>query len=299
MKERDNEMAKGDALLRGGLRSMISERGPICLEFSDWLMLAENLSPSETEREKLQHAGECDRCAALLNEAAKLAAPLTDAEQAEVARLPSSLPQAVAELVPERRRTPFRYSWLAVAAALFMIVAGAALYPHWQEQRVHSEIVQAFMAARPYEFRISGVPYGPYEQQRSWERARTIPKVAESGPWSWRAALLGRDPDTALEKLERTARTQGVTADLANDRGALRAARGDELRSEQEYLTALSLLDDALSLEPEHRAALFNKAVVLHRLRRREAMRAVLTRFLNVEMDKNWRVEAEALLMAP
>ena len=84
-----------------------------------------------------------------------------------------------------------------------------------------------------------------------------------------------------------------------NDRAAIHAARGDRLRSETEYQTASALLDQALSLDPNQPAVLFNRAILFYRLNRREQMQAAINRFLEVERDSRWRGEAEALRNAP
>jgi tetratricopeptide (TPR) repeat protein len=245
----------------------------------------------------LRHAAGCDGCGALLEEAVRLSEPLSASEQARVDGLPSSRPEAVGRLVPGlSRQRPVFLPYLA-AAAVLLAVAGVWVLPRWRQRSLDTQIAEAFAESRPIEFRLDGVPHGTYRAVRS-EGAPpvTLDAAGAAGPSSWRAAVLANDLDAALARVSSAGPD---TAALWNDRAAIHAAQGDRLRSGAEYQAALDLLDRALSLDRNYAAALFNRALALHRLRRREEMRAAIDRFLEVEKDPGWRSEAEALREAP
>jgi len=299
MDEPDDPMLNTDPLRRGGLRSRMSVVGPQCLPLLEWVLLVDHACSPEREREMLQHAANCDACAALLHEAFQLAEPPEAGEEAIIDRLPSSQPGAIERLVPglQQRRLP--YTWMIAAAAVFVLAAISWVLPQWRQQAMDTEIAQAFARSRPIEFRLADMPYGAYQEERSKNLPTTAPDAGgERGPSSWRAAVLAHDLDSALARAE-AARNGPATAALLNDRAAIHAARGDRLRSETEYQTASALLDQALSLDPNQPAVLFNRAILFYRLNRREQMQAAINRFLEVERDSRWRGEAEALRNAP
>jgi len=209
---------------------------------------------------------------------------------------------------PRRRLAPW---WLATAATV-AIVAGAS----WtiRLSALRRDPVQRLAAAAPLdrrelEPRLSGFAWAPMRVMRGGDepadpaRMRLIgaagvvlqetegSTTANARHAAGVAQLLTEHRDEAIRELDAAARTSNdprIPSDLA---AALYAAamRAD---NPSQLPRALAAADKALDLQHDLPEALFNRALILERMGRRDAAKDAWTRYLAIDGSSKWAEEA-------
>lgn len=298
MEGTDNRMSSHEFDQFNFLRARQASAGPPCPSGQEWERLADGEFAMEREAELIEHCASCDHCAREFHMAMALARPLEVWEEQLIESLPSSNAAGQARLCAGAGgRRIFAVRWLAAAAAVALATA-LWYYPGWQRGRIDREIAQEYAQNRPVEFRLDGLPYGQYLERRSpvGPRVVDLAHIPPKSPAAWRAAILEGDLSSAIAQLQDALRREPRSPSVLSDLAATYAARGDRLRSPADYEAAVSLLDQALAIAPDHHAALFNRLLLASRLQRRELIRPAAERVLSTEPDPGWRAEAGTFL---
>jgi tetratricopeptide (TPR) repeat protein len=305
MNDSDEQMLNLEWEGSGRLRARSGDLTPDCPLEQELFSLAQgDLTPAR-EQQLLTHCADCDLCSTRLKNAVALAEPLTPEQEQLIDSLPSTNEAAsVASKLTNApipisrgirgRITPLR--WMAAAAALFVVSLLPFTYSRWQQHEASAHIAQQLAQLRPIEFRLAGIAYGHYREARGTADAISVEtKTIKPGtPDSWRAAVLENNFDSAIDQIENAMRTSSRKPSLLNDLAAVHAARGDRLRSDHEYETALAMVDEALAQNPNYPPALFNRVLILDRLHRPDAARIAAERDLQTETDPGWQSDARA-----
>jgi len=222
---------------------------------------------------------------------------------------------AVSRDQPSASRRPWR--WLAVAAAL-VVVGGVSWWTvaRREEAGLASLMAVAPRSARSVEARLSEFPWATYRgasRQSAPEvdaermklvgvagelvtRAKSEPG-AEAQHAAGVAMVLVENPLAAATFLENAARTAN-DARSWNDLAAARYSAAEDLQRPSLYPEALSAADRALQIAPAMPEALFNRALILERLRLGDEARRTWMRYLEVDGSSPWATEARARLEA-
>jgi tetratricopeptide (TPR) repeat protein len=242
-----------------------------------------------------EHLSDCMECRALLRDAAGISR-----EEARAA-------------APRRMSAPW---WLAAAASI-VIVAGAVWMLRLQ---AHHDPIQQLVAAAPtdrreMEPRLSGFAWAPLRVMRGGDEAADPERMRLGGaagevldeakestsPESRHAAgvahLLIDHRDDAIRELNAAARASN-DANVWSDLAAAHYAAAMRSDAPQQFAEALKATDRALSLDPELREALFNRALILERLGQRAAALEAWKRYLAADPSSEWAREAREHLAA-
>jgi tetratricopeptide (TPR) repeat protein len=237
----------------------------------------------------LAHAAACAACAALLRDSIELFRPAAD-------------------VVPVR---PSRLRWVAAAAAVVAIALIAWGY-FARTQPPVTLLAQAYSESRPFAAMWPGAAHAPL--QRTHGPAGSRPASLLRAELKIQEHLAGRTPDAAwlqaqaateLFELNPTAalRTRERAADLGASSTALDLqwaitylTRGDEQSRDPDYRQAAELFSRVLAAEPGNATALFNRALVMERLRLPDQGIADLRAYLALRPSAPWRTEAEERL---
>ncbi|HET8774264.1 MAG TPA: CHAT domain-containing protein [Thermoanaerobaculia bacterium] len=109
------------------------------------------------------------------------------------------------------------------------------------------------------------------------------------------ALVLVEQPVAAIERLERVTEASN-DAKAWSDLAAARYVAATELQRPSLYPSALAAADRALQGEPALAEALFNRALILERMRLADAARRAWTRYLEADPSSPWADEARARL---
>ena len=204
---------------------------------------------------------------------------------------------------------------VALAAALAVAVIGLAAWQRARRVDVGRLVALAPRSARIVEPRLTGgFAWAAY---RGSGRAATEPVDAErlklvgaAGEVIERAArdtrpeaqhaagialVLVEQPVGAIERLEAAASASN-DAKAWSDLAAARYAAAADLQRPSLYPSALAAADRALQLDPALPEALFNRALILERLRLADEARRAWTRYLAADPSSPWAEEARARL---
>lgn len=201
-----------------------------------------------------------------------------------------------------RNRTP----WLAAAAAV-IVIAGGAFWMLGTRSPLEQLIAAAPRDVRFIEPRLTGFPAAPLAPAlRATDRndprrmafigtaGRILQEVGgDSSPEAVHAAGVARivtaREESAVLSL-REAAAKHSDAGIWNDLAAAQfvAAAGDP----QGLLDALTAADQALKIRPEMEEALFNRALILTRLDRRDLAIEAWNLYLATARDDAWAAEA-------
>jgi len=197
--------------------------------------------------------------------------------------------------LPARPRAPRWARRAAAASAALAAAASLALALRAGDPAEPLEQLQG--GSRPLEMALSGLPYAPYQPHRGapaegarFDRAlRRLLEANESGrPAAARelaALYLLRGGPGDLARADALLPAAGADADVASDRAALLFAQGDALG-------ALELCAAALEKSPLHRAARFNRALLLETLGLAPPAIEAFEAFARDESRSPWGVEA-------
>ena len=211
---------------------------------------------------------------------------------------------------------------VAVAVAVGLLVWRGLLYRSDLEKGLIA-LNDAYRQERPVEARVSKLDYAPFLTKRNngappvnaleLSRAQRFLLDAEkeqADASSYHALgklyLLQRQPDKAIEYLERAAHGDPQNAQILADLGAAYLEKGKlELESSKFDATeagrgkgledlgrSLEYLKRALELDPDQREALFNRGLVHHHQGLNQAAEADWRAYLEKDSISQWAVEA-------
>lgn len=238
----------------------------------------------------IQHLGQCDLCREITGEGAAFQRQ----EQPAAAQSAS-------------RRT----WWIGVAAAVLIAFLVIPVVNRLRPARepLHQLALVMPRTERTIEPRITGFAWAPLRSpMRSVTRDLEVARLKVAGEAGNVLEKAGDDPspskrhaagvaqlvlgkeERAIEELEVAAQSNSAVAwsDLAAARYALAMREGRPA----EFPRALAAADAALRVQPDHREALFNRALILERLGLRDEARRAWERYLSVDPSSEWSTEA-------
>jgi tetratricopeptide (TPR) repeat protein len=215
----------------------------------------------------------------------------------------------VAPVVPFPKRGPGKAWWLAAAAAIVVVVGGVVWQrptaPNEAHERGNKALASALRDGRPFEYRLSGTPYAPYEAVRSGgpsdrrdrlEAARTSLALAakeESTPEVrkdyGRALAAAGDCPAAVDQLRQASAANPKDVATLVDLAVAMACAGDAAG-------ARGVLDRALTIEPGNAEALFNRALIAKRAGDEAAARADVEAYSRIDTSSPWAAEIRETL---
>lgn len=256
-----------------------------------------------------RHFADCDRCFTLLRD-------ITDFRDSDLDKVPSGVPAGPSRFValPVGMRPP-RLAWLGaggfatVAAGLLVVfmLSGPAAGPNLDP------LIAALGTQRVTDARIAGFAHGPRpEVFRSSEPSASVPaisleargaavRIQEEAATSTSAAarhaagvsrLISGDLDTATTDLEAAATAEPTNATYLSDLSAALLTRGLRQQNQSDLEASLKHADEALANAPRHPEALFNRALALESLDRKDAAKAAWAAYLQVDATSAWAAEA-------
>lgn len=214
----------------------------------------------------------------------------------------------------------------ATISALFLVVVGLGL---WRLAFYQSELDKglvalnkAFRQERPIEARVSQIEYAPYTTTRGNEsipvnalelsRAKVHLLQAEQDRHDaatyqalGRLYLLQREPDKAIQYLERAVESDANNARIYADLGAallekakleLDGANQSDGKALEDLGRSLENLNRALEIDPNLLEALFNRALVHKYQGLTEAAKADWRVYLEKDPDSQWATDARKKL---
>lgn len=217
--------------------------------------------------------------------------------------------------------TSSRKRWLATAAAVAAVIVLAVLAPILRRMSVTSLESLAALAprsARIVEPRLSGgFAWAPYtgalrgsdaavDAQRlklggaagdaidAAQRDTSPSKQHTAGV----ALLLIEQPEAAIDRLHAAADKSPGDASIWSDLAAAQYSASLKQQRPSLLAPALASADRAISLDPHHAEALFNRALVLERLGLMQQARDAWQRYLAIDHSTAWAAEARKHLEA-
>jgi len=195
-----------------------------------------------------------------------------------------------------------------LATGVTVVVSAALLVVFFARKSPSEKLSRAadFQPWRPIEGRLTGFDYTPCPnppQNASLLRMQCVaPSITTTvRPGSHKfavATLLDGKPARATAALEALLSRDPKNTDLWSDLAVARLADGTGAADARSLALSLVAADHALSLEPTHVAALFNRAIALGALGLRFAATDAWRRYLAVDPGSAWAVEARERLVA-
>lgn len=234
------------------------------------------------------------------------------------------LPFVRAERGPEALEGPHPRRWpLAIAAAVLVVFAAGALVllrGRIEEARYRAAVRPLLTAAasgeRTLEPRLSGFPWTrrqpavrridptePATVRLEGAAGEVLETTAAGTSAKDRhatgvARLFAGDPEDATAVLADAAAKNPGNASLWNDLAAASLVRAARTQGPADLARALAAADRALAIAPNVAEALFNRALVLEKMGRREEAIAAWERFLATDRTSGWSEEARTHLAA-
>lgn len=265
-----------------------------------------------------QHLIGCEDCRAIVVESSLLVLETPDATARPV--VPAT---SVTTGVPPLATTTKPRGALSRAMPVLALAAAVALTAwlaptnlrRWLSGSTDDREMQALIhavaqeATRPVNGRLSGFAYAPPPSSiRGADSSRpvapevrvaaaAIERVASRAGVEGQAALgvaylVSGDLDAAIEALEMATRQRPDQAAWWNDLSVAYLARGERIRSEVDVARALEASDRSLRLSPESPEAMFNRALALTELGRRDAAASGWTAAERAAAGSPWAAEA-------
>jgi len=286
-----------------------------CPSEEDLRTLAAGLCSGPVADKPTHHAAQCDHCGPLLREYMEdFSEELSSQDQAVLEKLGSSSEKWQKQVARTILKTgsssehgksdaastkPTLWKWAFVAALCLIIVGPLWFYHRWKVQQATEAIAAEYSRGRPMAYRVAGVPYGPVRGERGGAGlapAIDVPAPERSPLLAANAALLQRDSNTAKSILEDAIHRGDNDLLLLDNLVVVYAMEADRTRSNDAYKKALAIADQVLSTSTSDPTALFNRALVLERLGRRDDAIAALEHLLTIEKNSAWKKEAENAL---
>jgi tetratricopeptide (TPR) repeat protein len=283
-------------------------------ELSD---VAAGLCPEAVAGKLIQHTLLCQRCGPLLQSYKENFSDDFSAEERSMLERYASTSQAWQQRIVRKMLqastasvAPKAFQWahwsgrkwvLAFSFVLLLAVGTTWLYPLLMLHQARIRVEAEYRKGRPMPYRVTGVPYAPYERERS--RRGVVPVVDVPTPerdplLASNARLLSGDYNEAKLILE-NALGKERPLPLLNNLVVVYAmeaedpvnAQNKETR-QKDYQEALKTAAEILTRHPSDPAALFNQALVLERLGNHKDAIAALEQLRQVEQDPGWQQEA-------
>ncbi|HXN71348.1 MAG TPA: CHAT domain-containing protein [Candidatus Acidoferrales bacterium] len=296
--------------------------------------VAAGLSEGETSDGVLDHVAGCMRCGAALRRIiGELNPERTAEENTEISRLKSSespwqrnFARALASRATisedEREvvgRTPtVRWSrWWTFAAAGAFTLVGILGWVEWRSSytRTSGLLEQAYAEQRTIELRFPGAAFGPVRVERGARNSlatrpaslleaelivRNKLRDRPSDPlWlqaNGRSELLEGEFDLAAQNFERALESEPNSSALLIDLAVARFESAEVSGSATDYGRAIDLLTRALGQEPDNATALFDRAVILGKLRLYQQAIDDWNHYLRLDPIGSWADDARVRL---
>jgi tetratricopeptide (TPR) repeat protein len=275
-----------------------------------WDEVAVGLKVGREAEALLEHASSCEACAATLRDALQIFAPERE-PHAETA-------PPLIEMPPRRAHQVSRSAWLYAAAAMLVLACGTT-YIYWRYLRDASplkQLARIYAAHRTIELRLPGAAYGPIRVERgvaprsltdqpeelldvASQVRRRLARNANDPLWLWtkgRLAILESRPDEAVQALQAALDWGQSSADLLTDLAIAYWERGRRDNAAVDLNHAVELLGRALRANPNHLAALFDRALIEEELQETVPAIADLEKLLAVEPSGSWSEETRSRL---
>jgi len=302
---------------------------PECPSTDELRELAAGLLPGSSRNDALatrllQHAATCDHCGPLLRTFTDdFSDDFSAEEQAALNSLQSASPawqeKTARKMLQESTTLVVRdssskltnwsaWKWVPAFSFLLLVAAGATwVYPLLILHKASFAVEAEYRKGRPMEYRVSGVPYGPYVSELGGRGITSIIEVPnpERAPLlAANAALLHEDYASAKSILENALKKERSLS-LLNNLAVAYAMEADHIqpaneedkkRQQKVYLLGLLATEEVLRQNSFDAAALFNRALILDRIGRGSEAPPLLKQIKQVEQDTGWRQEAEEKL---
>lgn len=268
--------------------------GPDCPSREAWAELTAGLIEEKDAAELVKHAARCGHCGPLLRNAAEdLSEDYSEDELQQIRVLPSSSLEGRKRLAARMQQSgtegrPQRPAWTKWAwgtAAVAAAIAGAIVLVEWLQTRpaaAEKLLAQAYSANRTLELRIPGAIYAPMSTVRGGATAAPLPLLSaevmigrklQSQPASpaWmalqgRALLLEGKFAEARSTLEQAHRLRPNSAATLVDLATSEYELAEQESRDEDYMSAVEHLTQALELRHNDPNALFNRALVYERI---------------------------------
>jgi negative regulator of sigma E activity len=298
--------------------------------------LAAGLTPDDAAPALTRHAATCDHCGPLLRTFTEdFSDDFSLEELAALDQLRSTSPkwqqQKAREMLKQARTTvprpsprwTFTWRWAlipvtAAACALLALGIGITLYARRDTpEKVERLFAQEYKENRQLAVRFPDAPFANMHTTRGIEQSRLSQsrsllkaeniisqhRQEASKDIGWlrvgaKADILDGRPGAAIAVLSPALARYPGSVPLAMDLAVARFELAETSGDAQSYQMAQDLLTQVLAREPKNCVALFNRAVVLERLRRPELASADWKATLQCESDPAWAAEARAKLDA-
>jgi tetratricopeptide (TPR) repeat protein len=280
-----------------------------CPPVLDIALLAGGDLPPERAEVLLAHIALCDSCSRALAEAVQnLDSELTPDEEAAAQPLMKIAP------MPPRRRTYSRY--IGIAASVLLTLGAWFAWQLTRPEPIGRILARASEASRPFDWRLldSGyvathvelgapkpAPAAVQEAEVAVERLDPSARGKQGAAYAtgWLALLKG-DPEAAIPALEQALQQAPQDADIATKLGIAYAAKADRASDRAAksagYHAAIDRFSQALRLEPDNLAALFNRGLAHSRLEEKAEAKADFQAYLAKDPQSPWSAEVRRWL---
>jgi hypothetical protein len=296
-----------------------------CPRESEALAYASGTLPEDAIPAVEAHLSECASCRETVAVMAGMVLPdETPAEVDVAAKLEAASRDGVRDLLDERLGPPRdeggtvvafpvqepvrpKMWWTAAAAALAVALGGVIFWQRTHEPNLalmqgNTAIELALREGRPFEYRLSGMEYAPYEAVRSGgpsdrkellDAARVSLAAAvadeptpETRQAYGRALVASGDCKAAVVQLQDASDASPNDVATHIDLAIALACEGHDTFAAQKHL------DLALAREPSNPEALFNRAILAKRVGDLAAARSYFEAYLKADPTSPWAAEA-------
>ena len=270
------------------------------------------------ERSQVElHLAACRDCFAVFAESVKTVQAMREAGEFEDAAstdepVVSSGPPVVVPIVSAPRRRLARWAAAGAGLAAAAAVALAVWWPRPERPEL-VDLVAAVGERRPVEGRLTGgFKFGPIESPTrgvepgtDWRVQAAAGKLADEAKGTDDARLLGalgaarlvsRDFDGAVKYFDQAIDRAPEDALLRSDFAAALLARGEAHGDAEDHRNALVNANIALAKRPDLKEALFNRALALQRLSRKDEERVAWRSYLAADGSSDWAAVAKQRL---
>jgi tetratricopeptide (TPR) repeat protein len=184
-----------------------------------------------------------------------------------------------------------------------ILLRAAVIFPREPLSSRHKTLVSMLGPVRLTEGRLNGqAGYAPYptsvdRRSSAWKRFReqALQRADLSVPDSMRdfvfVDLVNRGVDAAIAEIEGSLEPEAGEATLMSDLSALYDERARAKNRSADYVSALDLAEQAVTLSPDLPEARFNKALALEHFFLYEEARAAWEQYLETDPQSQWSEE--------